>query len=491
MNERTPHTLACLFGLLVFAAVASGAGFDEPGMFRGDAAHSGWYGEPGIRNLTLKWRVATGGKVRSSPLVAGDLVLVGSEDGKLYAVDQDSGSVRWTHDCGGPVTSSPAEADGHVFVVGGMGNLDALQLDSGKLLWTVTVGEPVPYEQRPGEPRSWDFYLSSPVVHGGSVVFGGADGRVYSVDAESGMIRWKHGFGGAIRSTPAVAGDTVYVGSMDGTLHALDLASGEQRWVFDTEGNPYFPRGEVQSSPAVADGVVYVGARDGFLYAVDAATGEQRWRADHQGSWVITSPAVHDGLVFAGSSDGEFVHAVDAESGAERWRFETGSRVFSSPAVAGGLVYFGTWNGDLIGLDVRDGARKAMNMAESAIMSSPALADGVLYVGSDDSCLYAFAGTAYDPANEPRAIQLEPEKLQQLTGSYREEDGSTYTITVDDDHLVIDTGMQTLAIYPSSATDFFMKEYELRVRFIRDDDGAVTGLEFVSGDTVTPAARVP
>jgi hypothetical protein len=35
-----------------------------------------------------------------------------------------------------------------------------------------------------------------------------------------------------------------------------------------------------------------------------------------------------------------------------------------------------------------------------------------------------------------------------------------------------------------------MKEYELRVRFVREEDGAVSGLEFVSGETVTPAARV-
>jgi outer membrane protein assembly factor BamB len=460
-------------------------------MFRGDPAHTGSYGEHGIKSLTLKWRVETGGKVRSSPLVAGDVVLVGSEDGKLYAVDRNDGSVRWTHDCGRPVTSSPAAADDGVFVVDGGGNLDALQLATGKLLWTVTIGDPLLYEQRPGEPRNWDFYLSSPVVCDGNVLFGGADGNVYAVDAARGTVRWRHQIGGPVRSTPAVAGDAVYVGSMDGTLHALALATGEQRWVFDTEGNPYFPRGEVQSSPAVADGVVYVGARDGFLYAVDGKTGEQRWRADHRGSWVITSPAVHDGLVFAGSSDGEFVHAVDAQTGEERWRFDTGSRVFSSPAVAGGLVYFGTWNGDLIGLDVRDGSRKASNMAESAIMSSPVLADGVLYVGSDDSCLYAFEGKAYDPAKEPRAIRLEPEKLQQLTGTYREEDGSTHTITAEGDHLVIDTGMQTLAIYPLSAAEFFMKEYELRVRFISDEDGAVTGLEFVSGETMTPAVRVP
>ena len=491
MSNRRVRFVLYALSLFVVTAEVAAASANTLGMFRGNAAHSGWYGNQGIKALTLKWRLETGGKVRSTPVVAGGLVLVGSEDGLLYAIDADQGRVSWTHSCEGPVTSSPAAADGRAFVVGGDGHLDALELETGKLLWTVAVGDPVPYEQRPGEPRNWDFYLSSPVVYGDIVLFGATDGNVYAVDAARGTVRWKRDLGGAIRSTPAVAADTVYVGSMDGTLHALALATGQQRWVFDTEGNPYFPRGEVQSSPAVANGVVYVGARDGFLYAVDAKSGEQRWLADHRGSWVITSPAVHDGLVFAGSSDGEFVHAVDAKTGEEKWRFDTGSRVFSSLAGAGGLVYFGTWNGDLIGLALQDGSRKASNMAESAIMSSPVLADGVLYVGSDDSCLYAFQGKVYDPAQEPQAVQLEPAILQQLTGTYREEDGSTYTVTVEDDHLAIDTGMQMLEAYPSSDTEFFLKEYELRVRFVRDEGGSVSGLEFVSGETVTVAIRLP
>jgi outer membrane protein assembly factor BamB len=464
---------------------------DAPGMFRGDPAHRGDYGGPGLRKLDLEWRLETGGKVRSSPLVAGDLVLVGSEDGLLYAVDRATGRVMWTYRTGGPVTSSPASAEGVAYLVGGAGHLHALRLDSGILLWTFEIGPPLSYEQRPGEPRNWDFYLGSPVVHGGTVLFGGADGTVYALDAVRGTLRWKRAIGGPVRSTPAIGGDTVYVGSMEGELHALRLDTGEPRWVFDTEGNPYFPRGEVQSSPAVADGLVFFGARDGFLYAIDAATGAERWRSDHKGSWVITSPAVSGGLVFAGSSDGEFVHAVDASTGAERWRFDTGARVFSSPAVAGGLVYFGSWNGDLLGLDVRDGSRKAYNTAESAIMSSPVLADGVLYVGSDDSCLYAFTGVPYDPAKEPKPVRLEPARLEALTGSYREADGSIYAVTVVGDHLSLDTGMQQLEMFPVSANEFFFKELDLRVRFILDESGTVIRIEFVSGDTVTPALRLP
>jgi outer membrane protein assembly factor BamB len=358
-------------------------------------------------------------------------------------------------------------------------------------LWRFEIQKPLRYEQREGDPRNWDFYFGSPVVHGDTVLFGAADGAVYAIDAVRGTQRWKRTIGGPVRSTPAVFGDTVYVGSMKGTLHALRFDNGEPRWVFDTTGNPYFPTGEIQSSPAVADGLVFFGARDGFLYAVDAGTGEQRWQFSHQGSWVITSPAVSGGVVLAGSSDGQFVHAVDAETGTEKWRFDVGARVFSSPAVAGGLVYFGSWNGDLFGLDVRDGSRKAANMAESAIMSSPVLAHGALYVGSDDSCLYAFTGVPYDPALEPKAIRLKPQQLDSLTGTYREADGSTYRVTVVGDHLSLDTGMQKLEMYPASETEFFFHEFDLQVRFVRGDSGTVTRIDFVTGETITPAARLP
>jgi outer membrane protein assembly factor BamB len=488
-----------LVTLSVCAAASVAAAAEEaspqrsvpPAMFRGDSAHRADYGPPGIRNLSLEWRFATGGKVRSSPVVAGELVLVGSEDGHLYAIDRTSGQERWRYHTRGAVTSTAAVAGSRAFVVGGGGSLHALELDSGRLLWTLSTGEPEIYEQRPGEPRNWDFYASSPVIAGDTIVIGGADGVVYAVDVADGTPRWKRAIGGPIRSTPAISTGSVYAGTMRGVLVALSLDDGEPRWTFDTEGNRNFPRGEVQSSPTVAGDLVVFGARDGFLYALDATTGSEQWRSDHDGSWVITSPAIADGLVFAGSSDGQFVQAVELATGVERWRVETGARVFSSPAVAGGLVYFGTWDGDLLGLAADDGSRKAVAWAESAIMSSPVLAGGTLYVGSDDSHLYAFSGAPYDPATAPKAIALPAETLRQLAGSYRDAEGDTYVVSIESDHLRIEAGDQSLALYPSSETEFFFKDLVTTVRFVRRDDGSVSRLELVLGDTVTPAERVP
>ncbi len=473
---------------LILTAVPTLVASAPPAMFRGDAAHTGVYPGPGLRNLKLEWRVCTGGKVRSTPVVADGVVLFGSGDGKLYALDAATGGIRWTASLGGPVTSSPAVSGDTVLVVADDGRLQALDLATGAAKWATAAGPRVPYVQNEGDPRSWDFYASSPVVAGDMAVYGGRDGAVHAVDIASGSELWSFTTGGAVRATPAVAGGVVFAGGMDGILYALDAATGKERWRFDTSGNTYFPRGEVQSSPAIADGTVVFGARDGFLYALDAATGKERWRSDHQGSWVITSPAVTHGLVIAGSSDGEFVQAVELATGKERWRYDTHARVFSSPAVAGGLAYLGTWDGTLLGIDLRSGAVKARTLAESAIMSSPVLVDGRLFVGSDDDCLYAFSGTSYDPAGEPEPIALTAAQAGRLAGSYELPSGGVVVVSADGGDVSLTLGGQEYGLLAISPTELIFRDADLRVRFVVDD-GTVTALELLQGERTTRAER--
>jgi outer membrane protein assembly factor BamB len=67
-----------------------------------------------------------------------------------------------------------------------------------------------------------------------------------------------------VASSPAVAGGVVYVGSYDGKIYALDATSGLLIWDYQTDE-------KVVSSPAVADGEVYVGSYDHFVYAVGSS----------------------------------------------------------------------------------------------------------------------------------------------------------------------------------------------------------------------------
>ncbi len=80
-----------------------------------------------LTTRAVRWRFPTRGAVSSSPRLAGDLVLFGSEDGGVYAVRAATGALQWEVRTGGKVTSSPAVAPGTAFVGSHDGLLYAIE----------------------------------------------------------------------------------------------------------------------------------------------------------------------------------------------------------------------------------------------------------------------------------------------------------------------------------------------------------------------------
>jgi len=257
-----------------------------------------------------------------------------------------------------------------------------------------------------------DRVMSSPVFKDNVIYFGGDDGNVYAVDAETGRQIWKRATNGPVPSTPAVADNTVYIGSYDGKFYALDVRTGALKWKFATEGERRFeakgihgwqPKNQTiadpfdifLSSPVVANGAVYFGSGDGNLYALDSRTGDLRWKFK-TGDVVHASPALADGVLFFGSWDSYF-YAVDATTGKEKWRFHAGDDPLihnqvgfqSSPAVANGVVYTGCRDANLYALDATNGKEKwRFNTELSWVITSPAVVDGKVFFATSDSSLY-------------------------------------------------------------------------------------------------------
>ena len=251
--------------------------------------------------------------------------------------------------------------------------------------------------------------VSSPLVVGGVVYVGSADGNLYAVEAASGKLRWKYDAHGDVNSSPAVSGDTVFIVSLDGKLYAVDAATGKQKWSFASRGERRFtaaglfgarPSAEVMpdpwdfylSSPTAANGAVYFGSGDGSVYAVDASTGALRW-SYKTGDVVHGSPAVSDGIVYVGSWDTYF-YALNAATGALEWKFKTGEDpkahlmmgIPGSAAVAHGVVYFGCRDANFYALNARTGSLKWKVANEGSwVIASPAVADGVVYYTTSDS----------------------------------------------------------------------------------------------------------
>lgn len=390
--------------LLVLALSASALIAGDGSMFRNDLRHLGVYSTtPLHRFRDVQWTFATGGAVRSTPVVHNGTMYVGSADGHLYALDQRTGAEKWRFATGGAVMSSVTVEGGLVLVSSRDNVLYAVDVRSAKLKWKHTMGSTRPYQWE------FDYWLSSPTVFEGVVYVGGGDGLMYALDLKSGSVKWTFDTGARVRTTAAVADGMIFFGNMAGWMFALNAKTGALKWKFATEGTRIntsawgFDRNSILSSAAVADSLVVFGGRDGFLYAVDEFTGMERWRVDHKVSWITGSPAIHEGAVYTGTSDGRFVQAVDLRTGVEKWRTPTGDIVWSSPAVCGPLVYIVDNSATVFALDRITGKIVWRYTTPGRSFSSTVIHDGVLYFGCDDGYVYALSGeTSPVEAIEPR-----------------------------------------------------------------------------------------
>jgi outer membrane protein assembly factor BamB len=395
-----------LTGLAAIVAVQACSSTSEsvlqtPTMFRGDAAHTGVVQTRGIETAaSTLWTFKTGAAVRSSPVVADDRILVGSSDGRLYALDRQTGDSIWSVDAGAPVNSTPA-ATGNTVVFGSRdGTFHGVSLRTGAVRWRFETGELIPWSWG---FEGWDYYTSSPVIQDSVVVFGAGDGVTYALNVETGAELWRFATKGRIRSSPAIAGGVVFIGSTDGHAYAVHLANGQEKWRYATRGAELVSadlgvdRRSIIASPAVDAAHVYIGSRDGFMYALDRETGEMRWRVSHSGSWAMSSPALTGDRMFSGTSDGRWVHAVDVASGEELWRFIGRGYTWSSPALVGNTLYIGDAAGYLHAIDKDTGEQRWSYRARGGVITSPSVSDGVVFFGSDDGKVYALHEDATVP----------------------------------------------------------------------------------------------
>lgn len=61
-----------------------------------------------------KWSFRAQGKIDSSPVVTGDAVVFGSDDGSIYSLGTKDGTQLWSYEVGQPVQSSPCIAGGRL-----------------------------------------------------------------------------------------------------------------------------------------------------------------------------------------------------------------------------------------------------------------------------------------------------------------------------------------------------------------------------------------
>ena len=375
-SRKTVAIIVIIFLFTTGIAQAS----DWP-MFHHDARHTGATDERIPDDLGLLWSYETEGSVQSSPAIADGKVFVGSNDGKIYCVDENTGKLIWSREIGNWIKSSPAVSNGKVFV-GGSHKIYCLNANNGDLIWSYETGSLVG---------------SSPTIADGRVFVGSYDEKIYCLDENTGKLIWSYNTGYYVTSSPTVADGKVFVTMGVGVLCCLNENNGEFIWRSSTDGKV-----DCHHTPAVSEGRVFVGSdsNDG-IYCLNADNGELIWSKSGPIEYayreyifymMLSSPAVSDNKVFVSAYDK--ICCLSKRSGSLNWFYKTGYQVRSSPAVADGKVFVGSCDKKIYCLNENNGKLIWSYETGDDVMSSPAIADGKVFVGSDDNRLYCFGPKA-------------------------------------------------------------------------------------------------
>ena len=125
---------------------------------------------------------------------------------ETVAFDVVGGKVAWTYeDRALPFFSSPAINERLVLIGSRDKSLHAIDRATGAGVWTFKTGGRIE---------------GSPIVFTDGVIFGSTDGRLYGANLEGGE-GWRLELGESLVASPAFAGQQIIVGGDKGTVFAL------------------------------------------------------------------------------------------------------------------------------------------------------------------------------------------------------------------------------------------------------------------------------
>jgi len=153
--------------------------------------------------------VDLGGQSGASAAVGGDRLYVGTMSNQFQAIDWKKASIAWTFQASEraqPFYSSAAVTDKLVVVGSRDRRVWALDRNTGKEAWSVLTRDRVD---------------GSPVVVGRRVYVGSGDRKLYVLDLAGGKEVQRIALDGPITGSPAVAAGRLLIGTQKGTLYCL------------------------------------------------------------------------------------------------------------------------------------------------------------------------------------------------------------------------------------------------------------------------------
>ena len=244
-----------------------------------------------------------------------DVWLLATRDAHVIAIDAKSRRERWRTRVPSEVLVRPVIYEDTVIVRTIDGKILSLNIDSGKIRWQYQRAIP-------------DLTLrgtSEPVIARGKIFVGLADGRLIAISPDDGGVIWDVALSvptgrSEIQRLVDIDGDAqlygrvLYAASFQGRVAAIDVERGQFLWARDFS---------THTGVLLDEKVLYSSDEHGHIWALDRLNGATIWKQEKLAHRKLTRPTIIGDYLAVGDFEG-FVHLLSRYDGHFIARFQLG-----------------------------------------------------------------------------------------------------------------------------------------------------------------------
>jgi len=269
----------------------------------------------GLKTGDIEQEIELGATISAGVGGNEDIWLLATRDAYVIAVDAKTRSERWRTRVPSEVLARPVIYEDIVIVRTIDGKILSLNIDSGKIRWQYQRAIP-------------DLTLrgtSEPVIARGKIFVGLADGRLIAISPDDGEVIWDVALSiptgrSEIQRLVDIDGDTqiygrvLYAASFQGRIAAIDVDRGQFLWARDFS---------THTGLLVDEKVVYSSDEHGNVWALDRLNGATIWKQEKLAYRKLTRPTIIGDYLAVGDYEG-YVHLMSRYDGHFVARFQLG-----------------------------------------------------------------------------------------------------------------------------------------------------------------------
>lgn len=243
-----------------------------------------------------QWQANISGEALANPVITKDKVIVKTIDGNVYAFDSRKGEQLWVVNHGAPElvlkASSAPVVMGNLLLVGfSDGKLDAIDINTGALAWQRSIA----YASGASDVERLVDIDADPIVDGQIAYIASYQGYLGAISLQDGQFLWQKP--ASVYKNMTLGSDTLYLTDSNDVLWSIAKTTGQVNW----KQEALKARGLTE--PVLMHNRLIVGDNTGYLHVLSLETGELLARSQLSGA-IDSAPVATKGKLYVQTANG-------------------------------------------------------------------------------------------------------------------------------------------------------------------------------------------